>query len=682
MIATLRRSALLLVFVALWVEPYLLPSNVFPFLEGPVGAGWYVGFALLVASLILLVWSAIEELPALDRRGTAIPWLPWLLAIVASGAAFGANWAVSPSIRSLWIYSAPLVRPASAAVAIHHIVVAQSAIGVALLSVVVLTSRALHRPIDVSRVPLHRPVSGIALFLFLIPPFVLTAKCAQLVVFILASWTAWVRELPVLEEKRPGQKWRIRLAALACGTAAIFMVMEARASMSPLALSLMHLRSALALAGLGLVFVVVCMSAADGLAWLMRRSKSVRTRMLTLGLACAGLAFAATAMNAPVTVVGMGQPSVSPVFSLVAKLVCLVFMASVFSITLSRGLSKALEQSVRAISEVRRGNLDVALDESGRDEVAAVARSVNRMIAQLREAEFLEKINADLRSRSTQLTQTLEALRTAQTDLVRSERMASVATLVKGIAHELNNPINYIAGNMAPLRRYCEFVTRVATELSDGRARTADELRALTLLAERKDLAFVSDDLARLTADIGEGARRAQLIITDLQSLTSAAQRGVERVDLHRVVRQTISLLQPQVPPGVRLEAELEPVSPLTARAGQIEQVLVNLTDNAVRAVGQRGVVRLYVGESEGQAVVKVTDDGPGMTADVKRQAFEPFFTTRAAGEGSGLGLAIVASIVRAHRGTVTIASDHGKGTQFELRLPLGADLTLEAEHS
>jgi two-component system, NtrC family, sensor kinase len=677
MIATLRRSALVLVFVALWVEPYLLPSNPFPFLEGSVGAGWYVGFALLVASTMLLIWSAIEELPALERRGPAIPWLPWLLAIVASGAAFGANWAVSPSIRSLWIHSTPLVRPASAAIALHHIVVAQSAIGVALLSVVVLTSRTLHRPIDVSRVPLHRPVAGIALFLFLVPPFVLTAKGAQLVVFILASWTAWVRELPALEEKRPGQKWRIRLAALACGTAAIFMVMEARASMSPLALSLMHLRNAFTLAGLGLVFVVVCMSAADGLAWLMRRSKSVRTRMLILGLACAGLAFAATAMNAPVTVVGMGQPSVSPVLSLVAKVICLVFMVSVFSVTLSRGLSKALEQSVLAISEIHRGNLDVALDESGRDEVAAVARGFNQMIAQLREAEFLERINADLRSRSTQLTQTLEALRTAQTDLVRSERMASVATLVKGIAHELNNPINYIAGNMAPLRRYCEFVTRIATELSDGRVRTADELRALTLLADRKDLAFVSEDLARLTADIGEGARRAQLIITDLQSLTSAAQRGVERVDLHRVVRQTISLLQPQVPPGVRLEAELSPVSPLTARAGQIEQVLVNLTDNAVRAVGQRGVVRLYVGESEGQAVVKVTDDGPGMTADVKRQAFEPFFTTRPAGEGSGLGLAIVASIVRAHQGTVTIASDHGKGTQFELRLPLGADLTL-----
>ena len=276
-------------------------------------------------------------------------------------------------------------------------------------------------------------------------------------------------------------------------------------------------------------------------------------------------------------------------------------------------------------SEIRQGNLDVALDDSGRDEVAEVARSFNQMVAMLREAEFLEKINDDLRSRSTQLAQTLEALRTAQADLVRSERMASVATLVKGIAHELNNPINYIAGNMAPLRRYGEFLTRVATELSDGRARTADEVRALTRLADRKDLAFVSEDLARLTSDISEGARRAQLIITDLQSLTSAAQRGIERVDLHRVVRQTMSLLEPRVPPGVHLDAELTQVATLPARAGQLEQVLINLTDNALRAVGNNGRVRIYVGEAKGQAIIRVIDDGPGMTPEVKQSGLRAF---------------------------------------------------------
>ncbi len=108
---------------------------------------------------------------------------------------------------------------------------------------------------------------------------------------------------------------------------------------------------------------------------------------------------------------------------------------------------------------------------------------------------------------------------------------------------------------------------------------------------------------ARLTADIGEGARRVQLIITDLQSLTSAAQRGIERVDLHHVVRQTISLLKPRVPRGVTLETRLSTVATLPARTGQLEQVLVNLTDNALRAVGEKGTVRISVDTVDSDAV-------------------------------------------------------------------------------
>lgn len=282
--------------------------------------------------------------------------------------------------------------------------------------------------------------------------------------------------------------------------------------------------------------------------------------------------------------------------------------------------------------------------------------------------------NEDLALRAQQLEAALTALRAAQAELVRAERMASVATLVHGIAHELNNPITYIAGNVAHLRRYCEFLTTVATSLADGRPRSADELQALTRLNAKKDLAFVAKDLAALTADISEGARRAHLIISDLHSLSSA-RRGVVTVDLAQVARQTEALLKPRLPAGVRLELALDGAPTLSARAGQLEQVVLNLADNALRAVGARGVVRLEVSATPEDAVVCIIDDGPGMAADVKERVFEPFFTTRRAGEGSGLGLAIVAAIVRAHQGRVTVESAPGRGATFEVRLPLENDL-------
>jgi signal transduction histidine kinase len=130
----------------------------------------------------------------------------------------------------------------------------------------------------------------------------------------------------------------------------------------------------------------------------------------------------------------------------------------------------------------------------------------------------------------------------------------------------------------------------------------------------------------------------------------------------------------------VHIETDVGPVVALTAREGQLEQVLVNLTDNALRAVGESGTVRISLATEAEHVTVRVSDDGAGMSEEVRKQALEPFFTTRPAGEGSGLGLAIVASIVRAHRGTLSIDSETGKGTEVTLRFPTRPDLVEEAE--
>jgi signal transduction histidine kinase len=699
MIAAARRGVALGVFSALWATPDLLPFHSLGVsLVGRVGGvrwgapqwmtlaegrhdaapGWYVALALGTFWPLIVVWNALAEVPAREMRRGAKPHRAWIAALVGGAFVAAISWVLWPMLCFLCVNWEGI----TSAVRVHHFALVDAGVAVALPAWLVLASRAAGKPIDVARTPLHRWAAGVALFLFVTPPFLLLAKSGQLILYALATLTMWVRELPALEETSPLGRTRIRVAAILLGSlplvpAALFSPRVHPLVVAP-TLPLVHAGVALVVAGAGLVFVALCMTAADGLAWTLQRAPSVRTRMLVLGLSSAALAFLLAGVYVPVTIVGEEAPSL--VLTLVGKLVCVAIVVVVFSATLSRKFARSLEQSVRAIGEIQRGNLDVALDEAGDDEVAAMSRSFNELARSMRKAEFLEQLNADLRERGAQLATTLAALQTAQADLVRSERMASVAVLVKGIAHELNNPINYIAGNVAPLQRYCEFLTRAAIALSDGRPRSPEELFRLTHLTERKDLAFVVDDLARLAADIGEGARRAHLIISDLQGLTSAAQRGVERVDLGRVVRQTIALLEPSVRPGVTLAADLSSSPILAARAGQLEQVLVNLTDNALRAVGDRGEVRISVAANDGHAIVRVVDDGPGMSDEVRRQAFEPFFTTRAAGEGSGLGLAIVASIVRAHHGTVTLESAAGKGTRVELRLPLESDLSPAAD--
>jgi signal transduction histidine kinase len=140
-------------------------------------------------------------------------------------------------------------------------------------------------------------------------------------------------------------------------------------------------------------------------------------------------------------------------------------------------------------------------------------------------------------------------------------------------------------------------------------------------------------------------------------------------VDLARAVEQTLKLLASKLGRKT-VETNLAAVPPLSARAGELEQVLVNLVDNALRAVSDEGHLRIRLA-LEGETIcLAVADNGVGMSEEVRRQACEPFFTTRPAGQGTGLGLAIVASIVHGHGGSLTIESEPGKGTEITLRLP------------
>lgn len=281
---------------------------------------------------------------------------------------------------------------------------------------------------------------------------------------------------------------------------------------------------------------------------------------------------------------------------------------------------------------------------------------------------------AELATRNQELDGALATLRSTQSELVQAERMASVAVLVQGIAHELNNPLNFIAANLAPLARYVTFLSDAAASLSDGKPRTADELAALTRLTPKKDLGFVRKDVEALLGDLAEGARRAKLIVGDLQGLTQGARRALVMVDVEKVLAQTVTLLRPRVGPGVQVVVEVQPMPPLEARAGHLEQLAMNVVDNALRAVGERGTVRVRARPERDGVRLEVSDDGPGMPEDVRRRATEPFFTTRTAGDGSGLGLAIVASIVEQQHGTLELESAVGRGTTVKVWLPRQVD--------
>lgn len=260
----------------------------------------------------------------------------------------------------------------------------------------------------------------------------------------------------------------------------------------------------------------------------------------------------------------------------------------------------------------------------------------------------LEGAHGELLEKSEALSHALDRERRLQGELIAAERAAEASRLVSGVAHELNNPIGFIHGNVPILRRYVErLVGALPAEEQESNRRVLHEL-------------------PQVLDDVAEGARRARLIVDELQAVGERRSDALGTVSVSEAAESTLRLLgSTRVP--VRVVAE-EGVS-VRARAGQFEQVLRNVLDNALFATNA-GEVTLEARREGDLIVVRIRDTGMGMSKETLARATEAFFTTKEAGAGSGLGLAIAQRIVSRHQGTLTLTSEVGKGTEVLIRWP------------
>ncbi|MGE5503853.1 MAG: ATP-binding protein [Actinomycetota bacterium] len=262
-----------------------------------------------------------------------------------------------------------------------------------------------------------------------------------------------------------------------------------------------------------------------------------------------------------------------------------------------------------------------------------------------------------------ELRRAYEALKQAQQQLVQQEKMASLGRLIAGVAHELNNPISFIYGNVHVLAKYRDRLSRYLDAIHSGAPhddceRLRQSLRIDGLMA----------DLPKLVEGTAEGAQRVSDIVKSLKRLSFSDTGAAETVDLAELAAKATAWAVPKRHGRPKVAESWPGPLPVRGHAGQLHQVLVNLIENAVDAA--RTEVRL-LGRVEGDSVVlTVEDDGPGIAADHLTKVFDPFFTTKPVGQGTGLGLWISYGIVRDHGGTLDAANrDHG-GARFTLRLP------------
>ncbi len=291
-----------------------------------------------------------------------------------------------------------------------------------------------------------------------------------------------------------------------------------------------------------------------------------------------------------------------------------------------------------------------------------------------RALEQLRELNRDLENkvedRTRHLRAALRELRETQAQLVHREKMASVGQFVAGIAHEMNNPLSFIEGNLHFMESYANTlaaaIERYEAELaSAGAGARADEIR------RELDINHVVTDLKGVLEGCGEGVVRTAGLVRDLRTFSRVDHAELMPVDLHEAIDSTLNLLRGQLKEIeiTRAYGELPPVECL---GGQINQVLMNLLANAADAVQPGGHIVVRTETLPGERVAfEVQDDGCGIAPDCLERIFDPFFTTKEPGKGTGLGLSISYGVVIRHGGTVTVRSELGRGSCFRVELPV-----------
>lgn len=292
-------------------------------------------------------------------------------------------------------------------------------------------------------------------------------------------------------------------------------------------------------------------------------------------------------------------------------------------------------------------------------------------------AENLQTLYVELDSKVKERTKELEGankeLKSAQAMMVHSEKMRSLGQLVAGITHEINNPINFIHGNMVHLKNYSNALIEIINLYEESESDLSEEKQqTLKELKEKIELDFLKEDLPQLIKSCHEGTERTKNIILDLKNFSRLDEQVVNNIDLPKEIDTTLNILQNKIKGKIEIIKEYDDnVSYIEGYGGQLNQVFMNILDNACYAVKEKGSIRIKLHKTEKDVIIEFEDSGCGMSKEQAAKIFDPFFTTKPVGEGTGLGMSISYKVIQQHNGVISVDSTEGKGTKFIIQLPL-----------
>ena len=383
-------------------------------------------------------------------------------------------------------------------------------------------------------------------------------------------------------------------------------------------------------------------------------------------------------------------------------LVITIIISTLFVMWLIRWIKFPIRQLEKGAQKVAEGDLSVQLSINSEDEIGNLTNSFNLMTKSLREAmdkskeqadrlkmqweilnetnheleeksQSLEKQKSTIEKKNRDLRKTMDKLKSTQSQLIDSEKMASLGQLTAGIAHEINNPINYISAGINPLKRDMADFEALYSKFKVASENGFDEnkLRETKQFSEEIESDFLFKEIKSLLEGIEEGASRTREIVAGLRNFSRMDEDAIKTANVNEGIDSTLMLLQNKLKNKVTIKKEYGQIPPIECYPGKLNQVFMNILNNAAEAIKDNGEIEIHTWGDKEHAYISIKDNGIGMPENVRKRIFEPFYTTKEVGQGTGLGLSISFGIIEKHKGSITVKSKKNEGSEFIIRLPI-----------